>query len=229
MNVTRQKTIWWWIEAAMIGGLAVFTLMCAERGPPRGSETKLWAWPVISVFLAVASAVALARLYRIEPYAGPGLWQLEMLDLVATAFFAGLNLAAWQAGRPSSFLAFGLISTACATGAFVAGMLAAARMGLPPRLTRWSFAACYILRLFGALSLGGVCVLLVVGLFFGENPIKFLQEIYFRGGRHAALVVLRAGTVCFLPGWLGCAFLVNKHLRRPPAAVPEPPHPGDPA
>jgi hypothetical protein len=213
MKIATEKKVWWCALAVGIGGTVIFLIALAEHdfSFPKGREAWLNLWPLTTLLLALVAPFRLRKLYREEPFAAPGFYHLSLGDLLCVSFYCGLILALGQDIWPDYFLAGVVPAMFMACAAFVAGLLLAARRGLPDGWRRRLFAFGFSMEVYGAFGTGGVLVLLVVAAFMGAFA-ETLREVCF-GSSPGPLTGLgpffRAALVCLPLGLLLC-FLAKR-------------------
>ena len=207
MKIATRKRIWWCALALGVGGTVIFLIILAEEEFrfPNGGEAWLNLWPISTLLLALLAPARLRKLYREEPFAAPGFYHLSLGNLLVVSFYCGLILTLGQAFWPDYFL-LGVVPAMFMAGAvFIAGLLLAARRGLPDGWPRRVFALGFSMVIYGALGTGGLVVFLVVaafagvfgdvltGVFSGHSP--WCLGPFFR----AAVVCMPLGLfLCFL-------------------------------
>ena len=191
-----------------VGWIVIFLIRVAEHGPPQGREQVLWLWSILTALIALIAPFRLRALYRLEPFQGLGLWQLSMADLLVTAFFTGLNLAFWRSASIERLLSVGIAASFLAGILFLAGTLTAARLNIERSTWKWLFATGYVARTYGALSVGGLVVLLILATFFGGNPFTFFNQIVFGfESEKWPGYFFRSGLICLPAGLAICDYV----------------------
>jgi len=194
-----SKALWWILFAGDAGGLAVFLYLCCMWGPPPPGAWYLW--PAITTPLAFISARRLRQHYREEAAAAPGRWQLSLSDLLVVSFFIGLLFAAFQAFWPARFVRSGVPASLLTGVAVIFGILVARRRGITDWM-RYVFAVGHVLRLYGAIGVGGAATMVIVSLLVEGHPLHWL-------GRSGAAGVLLPGFLC-LPLGHGMCYVARK-------------------
>jgi len=203
-----RKLLWWSVFFAGAGGVAAFLYICAIERPPRLTPPQcLWyLWPLLTLLMAVVSAVQLFRCYREEPVQAPGLWQLRLADLLAVSFGMGLLFAIFRALWPERFVQVGVPASLLLGLIFVLGLLNAVRRGITGWVLKYLFAAGYVMCLYGALGIGAFVVLLFIATFILGEPHKATD---LRGTG-----VMYFGVVCLPAGLALCAICCRRRDRK---------------
>ncbi|MBE7466566.1 MAG: hypothetical protein HS116_24115 [Planctomycetes bacterium] len=211
MSLARWKIVYWAALAASLGGISLFALLVAEKGPPTGREVWIWLWPILSVPVALFALRRLMQSYKIEPLSGPELWQLQILDLIGATLGAGLGLTLWQSLWPESLVPHGLCMVLVSLVFLVIGLLAGRRIGLTQPFGRLLYAAGLMLSIYGFLALGATVTMLIVAGMYGESPFRMIKEIAKAQERWEFGLLFALW--CLPPGMALC-FLSRKGLPR---------------
>lgn len=210
MTTSAHKTIWWWVTAGCIGGDLLFLLICLEESPPslRSKEAFFYLWPLCATACAILGGFRLRTLYRREPFTGPGLWQLQMIDLLFVSGFAGILFWSFRAESDARMLKITVPVALFGSAALVAGILTGVRKGLPHGWKATLFGLGWVGRLFGFLGTGAL-VILLMALFIADGPrkvIRILGSILGVGGSGPAWAILlfRSSLLALPLGFAAC-------------------------
>jgi len=148
MTVASRKIFWWYLLAAGVGGTALFVYFAVAESL---GEPKFYAWPAVSLLLAIYAGVRLRRCYRQEPLA-PGFWHMSIADMLLAAMITGIVMTIFQTGRAHSFLAVSAPLSLIVGLHYLAGVLAATHLVIVKFSRRHMYSFAFVLRGFGALG-----------------------------------------------------------------------------
>lgn len=227
MKISTHKAIWWWVTAGCTGGTLFFVLICLDEGPPRlsGTEIFFYLWPLFSVLGVAAGAFRLRALYRREPFAGPGLWQLRLTDLLVVSGFAGLVLAYFHSVHPENLLMVGVPVALAVSVALVLGILTGVRRGISNSRNAFVYGLGWTCKVFGGFCVGSIVITSIVFL-IAKAPGRaadFIAAILGlvpagQFGSEWPILIFRAGLLALPVGFAAC-WLATRGL---PTELPPP-------
>lgn len=172
---SRRKALWSVMLNLGLGGTLFFVLVALDEGWDFVRDT--WLWPACTMPVTLISGGLLIYWCRREPARGPGSWQLRLADLVGTLLLTGVLLGWWRVSLRQSFIPFGVSFCLLVVCAYVVGLLVASRKGTEQSACRALFACGWVLRQFGHLGLGAVCVVLINFSPYG-GPVRAVDALF---------------------------------------------------
>lgn len=177
-TISKKKQLWWAVLFYASGGFLLLAT-CLIGYTLEGDRTPLTAWIICAATagLVVLSGVSLRKLYRQEPFAGPGVWQLSIIDLMGAVFVCAVLLAIWKTRHGKHFVTVGIPLCLAVGVTYVIGLLVATRRAVKQSAWKAIYAGGFVGRWLGSLGVGALLVSALVWTFQSGPTIALRNSV----------------------------------------------------